>query len=145
MFTLLFPTPRLLPLLLLCLTLLTACKKDAAAPEPPLEGRWMITQFYSKEYDTAGTLLSEKVSPPGPNPPLMVITPNTVYYINTVTGNVIDPVEQYTREQNKLRLHGTPEREAHIVELTAHKLVLSYPRVFVTSAGYRDGTNTYTR
>jgi hypothetical protein len=118
--------PRLLPLLLLCLTLLTACKKDAAEP-PALEGRWKLQSTYLRDYDQAGILQAEHTFQEDTKGMYEIFSADK---ISAQAPNATPLTTDYTREGNVLHLSffdttkGTYLKyDVTIIELTDTKLV----------------------
>jgi hypothetical protein len=136
--------PRLFPLLLLCLTLLTAaCKKDKAEPEVPLEGRWTFesgTEFFYKPDGTL-TKTEEAVFIPS----YLIISADAMTYYATLNNAIIIQYT-YTRQDKALHLTAPSKADVELVELTEHRLVMRSDKVPKgTPDGYVTQQVVYTR
>ncbi|TGE24200.1 hypothetical protein E5K00_03015 [Hymenobacter aquaticus] len=111
--------PRLLPLFLLCLTLLTAaCKKDTAEePAPSLEGRWTPQTYDSKNYAANGGYIGGSSGTEPADYFLLKDGILTWYHPNAVAY----PTISYTKDNDMVRFIGKPDW--HILEVTSNKLV----------------------
>jgi hypothetical protein len=117
---------RLLPHLLLSLTLLSAaCKKEKNEPEPEpasmLEGRWTEQNriFYDMDPLT-GQQMQERIYPPEPHN--WQFTRDSIIVTSRFDTRLRWPTT-FTRRGDTLRYDRT---RARILELTDHKLVLRF-------------------
>ncbi|MBX0289443.1 hypothetical protein K3G63_03290 [Hymenobacter sp. HSC-4F20] len=124
---------RLLPLLLLSLTLLTAaCQKDEAQPAstPTLEGRWQYQTSDGYDYDKTGKVLAHK--PYTFNSYYLLVTPDALRYMRPTTNDQFDIDIIQGRKGDTLELGpGSDARQAIITELTEHALTLRFYKWYV--------------
>ncbi|MBX0289445.1 hypothetical protein K3G63_03300 [Hymenobacter sp. HSC-4F20] len=135
---------RLLPLLLLSLTLLTAaCQKEEATPvEAPLEGRWTPLSTTEYAYSATGAL-TQKTNVPVLPDVYLHITRDSLSYRSTLNNFSLGSFKLV--RQGKTLSYGTGAY-CTILELTDHKLVLHYKAQNVAPGSpYTEPEDVYTR
>ena len=119
--------PRLLPLLLLCLLLLTAaCRKDTTEPEPDkpgslLEGRWNFQSVTRNTYKPDNTLLGSQSFFSDPH--YLIFTAGTVTYYNAKDNSLTDQF-RYVHDGNHIDYSSPQHADMTVLELTEHRLTM---------------------
>ncbi|UOQ51875.1 hypothetical protein [Hymenobacter cellulosivorans] len=117
--------PRLLLLSFLLLT--AACKKEAAEPEPALQGRWNRNAFVSIDYDATGNVLATYEDQPTGLELYYTISADTIRYFENQT---LLSHSRYAREgsvlhvmQYNVNMRRMDQYDLTITELTDARLV----------------------
>lgn len=134
--------PRFLPIVLVLISFIAACKKNENEPKVLLEGRWQPQSTRDFSYDAAGNLIRQGTASL-PNSYYLLITKDSLLY-RDVRDNSSLGSYKLTRQSSSLQF--LRNYDCQVTELTSSKLVLRFKETgLAPNTAYRETEDEYTR